>query len=192
MQPPFGQPDIYRTLILSTLLLVAIAITTWVVLPLSAYLFPETVINAILLYIPHGVRVIAAWLYGWKSVAYLLPGNVINFMIMDGMAFGTVEAIIIFLVVACSPPLAFQTLAFFGFDMRADDKLRFNWRSVVFAGGLASLFNAASLHAVRFTSIPAEEHLVGIAFWVIGDTLGVIVVLVGLLVLDRWIRARTG
>ena len=27
-----------------------------------------------LLFLPHGVRVLSAWLHGWRSVAYLLPG----------------------------------------------------------------------------------------------------------------------
>ena len=46
--------------------------TMYFVPPLQEVLLPGTVMS--LLFLPHGVRVLSAWLYGWRSVLYLLPG----------------------------------------------------------------------------------------------------------------------
>lgn len=58
--------------VVSALYVWAYFVTVAVVSPLQEALFPTMVMS--LLFLPHGVRVLAAWLYGWRSMAYLLPG----------------------------------------------------------------------------------------------------------------------
>ena len=55
--------------------LVAFALTTAIIAPIqSAYL--TAVPPAIsLLFLPHGVRVLAAYFFGWKSIIYLIPAH---------------------------------------------------------------------------------------------------------------------
>ena len=185
-----GDAHLRRTLLWSLCLLCAFGVSTWVVEPLTERLSPDTAVNAILLYLPHGVRVIAAWLFGWKSAAYLLPANLAYFATLTGGEMSGLSIALLLGAVSISAPLAFQILAFFGFDLRADPVLRFNWRSVVFAGGMASAINAISLHVINFHDIPSDEHLAGIAFWVTGDVLGVVAVLLVLLAGDRALRRR--
>ena len=50
------------------------------------------------------------------------------------------------------------------------------------------------LHFIRcdFIRIPAEEHLLGIMYWVIGDVIGVVVVFMGMLLVDRRMRSKSG
>lgn len=91
-------------------------------------------------------------------------------------------------VAVLSPPLAFQIVAFFGFDLRRNSALRFHWRSVVFSGAIASLVNALTLDILLFNNIASNEHLVGIAYWIVGYSIGIIIVLLSLLTMDRWIR----
>lgn len=43
-----------------------------VVSPLQQALFPTTFMS--FLFLPNGVRVLAAWLYGWRSALFLSPG----------------------------------------------------------------------------------------------------------------------
>jgi uncharacterized protein (UPF0212 family) len=112
----------------------------------------------------------------------------INFVLIDMTNLGATVPMLMFVVAMVSPPLAFQALAFVGFDLRKNPALRFNWRSVVFAGAIASLVNALTLHILLFNDIASEEHLIGIAYWIIGDSMGVIVVLLSLLTMDRWMR----
>lgn len=35
-------------------------------------------LNISLFFLPHGVRILAVYLYGWKSIFYLLPGHLIT------------------------------------------------------------------------------------------------------------------
>ena len=50
-------------------------VTVSVITPLQVAVFPSFVMS--LLFLPHGVRVLTAWMYGWRSVGYLLPGAVL-------------------------------------------------------------------------------------------------------------------
>lgn len=49
--------------------------TVHLVVPMQQVIFPATVMS--LLFLPHGLRVLTAWIYGWRSVAYLAPGAVL-------------------------------------------------------------------------------------------------------------------
>lgn len=182
-----GHPASIRTLVLSGALLAAIWLTLWIVDPLTRWVYPETAVNAIVVFLPHGVRVVGAWLFGWRAVLYLLPAHVILFLVTGGMGLPTGPAILLFVVYLVTAPLAFQALAVAGFDMRRDPALRYNWRSVVFAGALASAMNAVALHVVRFDAIPTEQHLSGIGYLLLGDVLGVVVILAGILTFWRWV-----
>ena len=178
---------VLRTLTLRGALLLSMGLTLWVLTPFLQWLFPPTSIGVIFLYLPHGVRILGAWLFGWKSIAYLLPGNIVHFAIFNTSGIDPITLVLMSLAVMLSPPFSFKILAFFGFDLRRNHTLRFNWRSVVFAGGLASLINALTLHIILFNDIPAEEHLSGVTLWVIGDVTGVVAVMAAMLVARRWV-----
>lgn len=47
-------------------------VTAYLVSPLQGLLFPSVTMS--LLFVPHGVRMMSAWIYGWRSFFYLLPG----------------------------------------------------------------------------------------------------------------------
>ena len=181
-----------RTLMLSGGLLLATWLTFAVLDPLTRWIYPETAVNAIVVFLPHCVRVVGAWLYGWLSAAYLLPAQVILFIVNDGMGLPTGPALLLFAVYLVTAPLAFQILAIFGFDLRSNAALRYNWRSVVFAGAIAAGMNAVSLHLIRFDAIPTDEHLSGVAYLVLGDVLGVIVGLATMMGLSRMMRSLGG
>ena len=68
-------------------------------------LFPSTIMSS--LFLPHGVRVLAAWLYGWRSILFLLPGALLCNLHFAGdrafdrdILFGTAASLI-------AAPLAF-------------------------------------------------------------------------------------
>jgi len=49
--------------------------TVNLVAPLQTALLPSVTMS--LMFFPHGVRVLSAWIYGWRSFLYLLPGALI-------------------------------------------------------------------------------------------------------------------
>jgi hypothetical protein len=49
--------------------------TVNLVAPVQTALLPSVTMS--LMFFPHGVRVLSAWIYGWRSFLYLLPGAMI-------------------------------------------------------------------------------------------------------------------
>ena len=49
-------------------------VTSLLITPLQSHFLPEVTIFASFLYLPHGVRVLATWAYGWRAVPALLLG----------------------------------------------------------------------------------------------------------------------
>ena len=65
---------ILPTLVISHLYLASYWVTTWA--PDFTIASDKGVFaTASLFFMPHGVRAIAAWLYGWRSVFILIPGT---------------------------------------------------------------------------------------------------------------------
>ena len=70
----------------STLFVVLALFSMKVIAPLQeAHIF-NFKNNVLLLYLPHGIRVLTAWLYGWKSILYILPGQVVVHVMFWGSA----------------------------------------------------------------------------------------------------------
>ena len=53
-------------------------VTTLVVSPLQSAILPDVTIFASLVYLPHGVRVLSTWAYGWKAIPALAVGASIS------------------------------------------------------------------------------------------------------------------
>jgi len=138
------------------------------VAPLQEALLPASVMS--LVFLPHGVRVLSAWLYGWRSVAYLLPGAVLcnqhfggdrafDAMILAGTAFSLVSAPLAFLLARRVTGHAVAAVGRTGLG------------AIVVIGGVASILNVAGLWAVYGLSL----HDTVITF--VGDLCGLLVAL---------------
>lgn len=71
-----GQPikDAFLTfLIVSVVYIVTFSLTFGFVLPLQQLLFSGVSTQVSLLFLPHGVRVLTLYFYGWRGMFYLLP-----------------------------------------------------------------------------------------------------------------------
>lgn len=151
-----------------------------VVQPLQEALFPATVMS--ILFLPHGVRVLTAWLYGWRSVLYLLPGALLCNLHFAGerafdadILFGSAASLV-------AAPLAFSI----GRHLGGTVSLRVGALRVpllLAVGVVASVFNLLALRLAY--GLKASEGVV-ILF---GDTLGLVVAL-GILWLGLKLLAR--
>lgn len=139
------------------------------VLPLQQAVFPGTVMC--FLFLPHGVRVLAAWLYGWRAIPLMLPGALLCNLHFAGerafdpdILFGTAASLM-------AAPLAFWVARRIG----GAAQLKVGHLQVpklVAVGIAASVFNLTALRLVY--GLPPFEGLVIL----IGDTGGLIVALV--------------
>ncbi len=92
----------------SVLYIWAYFLTVDVVAPLQAAAFPHMVMSV--LFLPHGVRVLAAWLYGWRAVAYLLPGALLCNLHFAGEAAFSAPILAGTLASLVAAPIAFSLL----------------------------------------------------------------------------------
>ncbi len=141
----------------------------------------------LVLFLPHGVRILSAWLYGWKSILHLLPGSAFGAYLVFGPAsFSSPVAWTIPLVSICG----YIGILTMRSTTRARAKLLngrdLNWKQIILAGVMASLVDSAG-HLLIF-GFPAPE----VFAFLIGDTLGTVALLFGLVfVLRLWRTVKT-
>lgn len=155
--------------------------TVAVVAPIQGALLPSVLMS--LLFLPHGVRVLSAWIYGWRSVWYLLPGAVgchIHFLGSKALEPQMVVALFASLVAS---PLAFAVvrLAIGGAALKVGNA---RLQTVVLTGFLASFFNLSALKAIY--GLPALEG----AVIFVGDASGLIVSVMIVWTALRWAERR--
>jgi hypothetical protein len=122
--------------------LLAFAVTFAAVMPLQDAVMPAFGNFASLLFLPHGVRVVAAWLYGWRSLLFLAPGAILSHSYLYGFSgFSADYMMAVFFGVFCAA-LSFWFFALLGMDFRLHRSDRVNWRDVMLAGGVASILNS--------------------------------------------------
>ena len=59
-------------------------LTTHIVQPVQDWALGVEIFGS-LLFFPHAVRVLTAWLYGWKSIFFLMPGVILGHYMILGL-----------------------------------------------------------------------------------------------------------
>jgi hypothetical protein len=168
--------------IISLAYLTAFFITFSALIPIQNAVAPSFESFASLMFLPHGVRVIAAWLYGWRSIKFLAPGALITHFYLfgtEGFAFGQLSSA--FFGIFCAA-LSFWLLSVAGVDFRQDQMRLTSWREIILAGSLASILN------VFGTTLFYGHSLVATSAYLIGDIGGMIMALLAMMLIFRWIR----
>ncbi|MBK5945964.1 hypothetical protein CCR83_05730 [Rhodobacter veldkampii DSM 11550] len=164
--------------------IVAFKLSFNVFYPVQDALLPAFQGHAMLVFLPHGVKVLAAWLYGWKSLLLLLPGAAtVHFLLFgsDGLSFPEVMSP---LVGASCGAAAFALLRLVRLDARPGAPRRLDWKVVLAAGATSSVLNSVGTcwaNGVAGASVFA---------YLLGDLLGTVVLMVGLMLVFRWGRQK--
>lgn len=147
-----------------------------VVVPLQTLISPSLTDYALLIFLPHGVRVLTAWLFGWRSVLYLLAAAVVGHFVVTPDVAITISKALTWLVGAASGWLGISALRLLGVPLGPDLDLigRDTWRYLIFAGIVASLFNSIGHGLVYQTEIFSELLRPMLFAFVFGDTMGTI------------------
>lgn len=154
--------------IVSALYVWAYFATIYLAGPVQQAILPTAVMS--LVFLPHGVRVLAAWLYGWRSVTYLLLGAVLCNLHFAGDRALAPEVLAGTAVSLLSAPLALAALR------RVAPGLAFRvgetpLRKIVVLGAVASVLNLSGL-AVAYGLAPLE-----LAVTLLGDMTGLLIAL---------------
>lgn len=170
------------TLVISTAYVLAFAATFAVVMPVQDSVLPEFGNYASLVFLAHGVRVIAAWMYGWRSLLFLAPGAVLTHSYLYGAGgFSFDYMVAVFSGVVCAA-LGFWAFARLGLDFRLSDRNRVNWRDVMLVGAAASIVNSVG------TKIFFDNDLATASARLVGDVTGMVASIVILMLMFRAAR----
>ena len=161
-----------------------------VIFPLEASVFGNLSGIASILFLPHAVRVLSAWLLGPKVLFALIPAEIIAHSIW-GHEFSFPVSVLIPVFSAISPVVGFETLRLLGYNVYPNSFTLPNWKGVIIAGMIASLFNSFTGAFLKGELIASGQvHQVIIRF-IVGDIAGLIFCMIFLILIFRTIDKFT-
>lgn len=172
------------TFIASLAYIAASFFTFEVLMPLQNVFFPEYPSRASLLFLPHGVRVLSAWLLGWRAIFALLPGVFLVFAFLGGTDVFLPSRLIAIAIAVTTVPAVFYLLRWVGWDLLPRPDRNPCWSCVMVVGIITS-FLVSGLTNLAFGSASVEY----VAF-LIGDISGLFFLMLGLYYMLRFVDAR--
>jgi len=141
-----------------------------------------------LIFLPHGVRILAAFLVGARSIMPLAVGTLIGISLgLDG---STDPSIILIPGIFCSY-LAFKIFELSGVEFKPGFSSLRQWRGLVLVSFVAALINGLGIVLILVLSgLDEGEVLPRLFVYVIGDTFGAFVYIWGLMRLGRLYRLK--
>jgi hypothetical protein len=171
--------------------LFAFLIQRYLVFPLEISVTSGNAAFASLLFLPHAVRVLSAWLLGPKSLIAMIPATIATSLISDTMPHAGYESlahIIMPTFSACSAVMAFEFMRFCKIDAYPKDTGVISWRTVLFGGVFASIINSLGSSWLYSGFFEPSESIEVIARFIIGDTLGLLFGMLIIMLIFRQLR----
>ncbi len=163
-----------ETIVASAAYAAASLLTFWAIMPLQNLFFPEFPSRASLLFLPHGVRVLTAWLLGWRAVIALLPGVFVVFLFFAGVDVLAISRLLAILIAVVTAPAVFQLLKWIGCDLFPAQDRTPCWSCIMGVGVVTSIL-VSLLTNMAFGSTTPEYFA-----FLIGDMSGLMVLMFGL------------
>ena len=182
---------IYAIFIAAIAFLVAFAIQLILVMPVELALTNENTAFASLLFLPHAVRVVAAWLLGPKSLFGIIPAGLAVTLFSETPSTDGHELLLNFaasVYASSSAVLAFEFMKFCRIDVYPKSGVSIDWRTVFFAGVFASIINSVGSTWLIQQRFESSEVMEVISRFIIGDTMGLFLGLLTLMISMRHFR----
>lgn len=173
-----------ETAVVSASYLAAFLVTYDIVTPLQDVFFPEFPSHASLLFLPHGVRVLSAWLFGWRSTITLVPGVFLAFFSVAGFGAFAPSRLIAILVAVTVPAATFQALRLIKWDLSPQLNKTPCWPCIMTAGVVISILSSL-LTNYAFGSASTDY-----VAYLIGDIFGLFFLMLILMFIFRFLRSR--
>jgi hypothetical protein len=167
--------------IVSVAFVVASSLTLGFVFPLQSLLISASTLEIGLLFLPHGVRVLAFHFFGWRAVLYLLPTSYL-FWLLSNQAGSQLDPMSpVVSMIACYLGYKAATLLPVFKDRVLAPSL---WKFLVIAGATSSLANGVALSVLQHQG----AEIVSVIGYLVGDISGLIVCFLILMYAFRFAR----
>ena len=171
--------------------LFAFLIQRYLIFPIEISVTSGNAIFASLLFLPHAVRVLSAWLLGPKSLIAMIPAAIATSLLNDTtplMGYEFLAHIMVPTFSACSAVIAFEFMRFCKIDAYPKDTGVISWRTVLFGGVFASIINSLGSFWLYSGFFEPRESIEVIARFIIGDTLGLLFGMIIVTIVFRRLR----
>ena len=174
--------------VISICYVIAFSLTFGFVFPLQQLILANVATQVGLLFIPHGVRVIALYYYGWQAIIYLLPASYLMLFLSSGQTGTDILAPLVSLF-GCYVGIQLARLILVDTNTRSLNVRA--WKLLFTAGAVASAFNSLGLIALQdglseLKFLALQLNFLG---YIIGDMLGMMVCVGTIMLGFRYIRS---
>lgn len=174
--------DIKNFIVITIAYIVAFALTSAIVTPLQNYLLTSIPNTISILFLPHGVRVLAAHYFGWRAILYLLPSAYfLYFLLTHAQGLDIHPAAPFFSIIATY--LGVKLISLIAHVTPSDLSLS-TWKWLLLGGVLASLLNGFA-HGVLQSEFSLSSQMLGYA---IGDVAGQFALMICLIFYFRYVQ----
>ena len=152
----------------------AYALVDLVVEPVQHQFLSSSVMAGSLLFIPHGIRVLAVWLCGVRAILPLIAAEFLGGIFLWQPDVGLDVLLGSSMVGGLCVYLTFEVFRLAGIEMRPDgkDSALTNWKSLILLASIASVFNSIGKQIFFGSLAPLTDEVLILAMFWIGDTLG--------------------
>ena len=127
-----------------------------------------------LLFIPHGIRVLAVWLCGSRAILPLIITELFCTVVLWQPDVALSTSLGSSMVGGLCVYLTFGVFRLSGIEMRPDgkDSALTNWKSLILLASIGSIFNSVGKQIFFESLAPLTDEVLILAMFWIGDTLG--------------------
>ena len=143
---------------------------------------------ASVLFLPHAVKVLSVWLLGPKAFFALFPAEIFISYFFLRFDFDPVTLLLISLWGSGLAVIAFEFLRLMNLNVYPKNMATINWRSLVFAGCIASFFNSVGGTYLKSKGLTPAEIFEVLGRYLIGDIGGLLFCLIVLMLILRYLR----
>ena len=182
--------ELNRILFIALTYIIALSVVTMVVAPVQRMFIPEVTLFAALIFPPHGVRVLSAWLFGWRSFVYLYLATTIAHFVLTPSAPLEFKSFISWTITSGCAAISFSILKFLNFEVSADiARIRKDaWKRLMIVAFTSSILNSIGHNLLFAGQILPENSVKTLLAFMIGDTLGTFVAFFALMLIFRTLR----
>ena len=154
--------------------IVSMLFVQFVIIPVQQTYLPMITTFAALIFPLHGVRVLAAWLFGWRSIFYLFLANILTHFVLTPNNELTLSSLYAWILVSCVAWVTFTGLKFVKMDFATNDnpKTFSIWKLLLLVGFLSSIINSLGHNIIFANNILPENSVSTMIAFLIGDTTG--------------------
>jgi len=186
------RPHLFDLLLTISFYFLAMLLVIYVVTPIES-LFNENVAFVSYLFLPHGIRIIAAMAYGpINSFIYLIFAHLITMVTLQSTFVDPPTMFLQAVIGASVGPMAIALIGqTFGTSSASLDKVTPNtWRIMIFASLVASLFNSIFQPIALGIHMPMNQAASTSLTYLVGDVLGALAMFAVLTIVLRASQSR--